>query len=169
MSEREETAAGGVTTRWMELIVALALVAIGALVIYDSHRVGIEWADDGPRAGYFPNIIGWILTMAGGWIVVTTIAKWKALAGSMFVSRAELKPVLQMLVPTAIYIAVIAVAGIYVASAVFIAVFMRWQGHYRWPITLGVSISVPLVIFGLFEIWFLVPLPKGPLERLLGF
>ena len=46
---------------------------------------------------------------------------------------------------------------------------MRLQGKYRWPATLGVAIGVPAAIFALFELWFLVPLPKGPIERLLGF
>jgi len=28
---------------------------------------------------------------------------------------------------------------------------------------------VPFALFLLFEIWFLVPLPKGPLEEFLGY
>jgi hypothetical protein len=169
MSEHDESTAGAVTTRWMELAVALVLVALGTLVIIDSHRVGVGWADDGPRAGYFPNIIGWSLGMAGAWIAVTTLLKWKALAAHVFVTRAALKPVLQMLVPTVVYIALIALVGIYVASAAYIAAFMRFQGHYRWLIALAVGASVPVAIFLLFEVWFLIPLPKGPVERLLGF
>ena len=65
--------------------------------------------------------------------------------------------------------AVIWLIGIYVASAIFIAAFMMIQGKYKWLPTLCVSVGVPLVIFVLFEIWFLVPLPKGPLENMLGF
>jgi putative tricarboxylic transport membrane protein len=169
MSERDRTPAGAVSTRWMELIVALVLVALGTLVVVDSHRVGIGWADDGPRAGYFPNIIGWILAIAGAWIAITALLGWKALASQVFVSREALKPVLQMLVPTIVYVALIALVGIYVASAVYIAAFMHWQGKYRWLIAAAVGVSVPAVIFALFELWFLIPLPKGPVERLLGF
>jgi len=65
MANRNELPAGAVATRTVELVVALAIAAIGLLVVYDSHRVGVGWADDGPRSGYFPNIIGWILTLAG--------------------------------------------------------------------------------------------------------
>jgi hypothetical protein len=153
----------------MELIVALAIVAIGIVVIVDSHRVGVEWAEDGPRSGYFPNMIGWILALAGAWIAGTTLYRWKAQAGSVFVKREELKPVLQVLIPTIIYVGAVAVLGIYLSSAIYICAFMRLQGKYRWPAALAVSISVPAVIFGLFELWFLVPLPKGPIERMLGF
>ena len=45
---------GDLTTRWVELVVALLIVLGGAVVIIDSLRVGISWAEDGPRAGYFP-------------------------------------------------------------------------------------------------------------------
>ena len=43
-----------VTTRWPELGVAALLIAVGALVVFDSVRLGTGWADDGPRSGYFP-------------------------------------------------------------------------------------------------------------------
>ena len=82
---------------------------------------------------------------------------------------ADFKPVLAMLLPTIAYVILIKLIGIYVASALFIAGFMLFQGKYKWLPTLCVSLGVPGVIFALFEIWFLVPLPKGPLERMLGY
>jgi len=168
MAEKQE-AGGAVTTRSMELITALVIVALGILVIVDSHRVGVGWADDGPRSGYFPNIIGWCLTVAGAWIAGGTIVQWRKLAGRVFVSHDDLKPVLAMLVPTIVYVALIAYLGIYVASAIYIAGFMLIQGKYKWLPTALVSVGVPVAIFILFEIWFLVPLPKGPVEHMLGF
>ena len=165
----EEQDAGAVTTRWMELITALVIVVLGLLVVYDSHRVGAGWAEDGPQAGYFPNMIGWILAAAGSWVAGTTVVQWRKLAGKVFVSHADLKPVLMMLVPTIVYVVVIRYLGIYVASALYIAGFMLFQGKYKWLPTALVSIGVPVAIFALFEIWFLVPLPKGPIESLLGF
>ena len=74
-----------------------------------------------------------------------------------------------MLVPTIVYVIVLAFVGIYVASALYIAIFMFWQGKYRVLPTLVISVAVPVAIFLLFEIWFLVPLPKGPVEHLLGY
>ena len=168
MAEKEE-AGGAITTRWAELITALVIVALGLLVVYDSHRVGAGWGDDGPRSGYFPNIIGWILAVAGAWIAGGTIVQWRKLAGKVFVSFAGLKPVLTMLVPTIVYVALIKPLGIYLASALYIAGFMIFQGKYKALPAALVSVSVPVAIFVLFEIWFLVPLPKGPIERMLGF
>ena len=165
----ERGSASAAATRWVELIVALLIAVGGAVVIVDSIRIGTGWAADGPQSGYFPNFIGWILVGAGLWIAGRTLLRWRPLAGKSFVSRAEIKPVLLMALPTAAYVAVLSVLGIYVASALYIATFMIWQGRYRLLPALLVSIGLPAVLFVLFEVWFLVPLPKGPLEHLLGF
>jgi hypothetical protein len=45
---------------------------------------------------------------------------------------------------------------------------MKWLGRYNFGLTLGVAIGVPVLAFLMFEKWFLVPLPKGPIEELLG-
>jgi hypothetical protein len=160
---------GGLATRWIELVFALLMMAAGGVVIFDSVRIGAQWASDGPQGGYFPWLIGCALALSGGWIGASTLVRWKARAGEVFVSRERLKPVLSMLLPTVGYVVLIALLGIYVASAIFITGFMIWQGRYRVLPALGVGIAVPVVMFALFEIWFLVPLPKGPLEHMLGY
>ena len=165
----DNASASAAATRWVELVVALLIVVGGVVVLVDSFRVGAGWGPDGPRAGYFPAIIGWILTGTGGWIAAVTLLRWKSLAGKSFVSREELGRVFAMAAPTVLYVVVLAFIGIYVASALYIATFMIWQGRYRLLPTFVVSVAVPLAMFLLFEIWFLVPLPKGPVEHLLGY
>ncbi len=160
---------GEVQTRWVELVVALLVMAGGAVVVVDSLRVGIAWAEDGPKAGYFPFIIGLILILAGGSIAVRTMLSWSKQPGSVFVTRAALRPVFSMLLPTIVYVAAIYLVGIYVASMIYIAGFMLWQGKFRWPVALVTAVAVPVALFLLFEVWFLVPLPKGPVETLFGY
>ena len=169
MSTRDDKARGDVRTCWVEIVVALLFVVVAAVVIIDSVRVGTTWGPDGPRAGYFPFYIGCILAITGAGIAVQALRHWKTLAAATFVSRDELKPVLTMLWPTIVYVALIVMLGIYVASAIYIGTFMLWQGKYKWPTALAVSLGVPIATFLMFEIWFLVPLPKGPLEHLLGY
>lgn len=169
MATDNRASASAAATRWVELIVALLIIAAAVIVLVDSFRVGVGWAADGPRSGYFPNLIGWILAGAGLWIAGGTLIRWKSLAGKVFVARDELRRVLAMLLPTVVYVIVLMFVGIYVASALYIGTFMIWQGKYRWLLTAVVSIGVPVAMFLLFEIWFLVPLPKGPVERLLGY
>jgi putative tricarboxylic transport membrane protein len=160
---------GGLATRWVELVFALLMLVVGGIVIFDSARIGAQWGSDGPQAGYFPMLTGSALSLAGGWLAATTLLRWKARADEVFVSWERLKPVLAMLLPTIAYVVVIAFLGIYVASAIFIGAFMVWQGRYRLLPAVGIGVAIPAVMFALFELWFLVPLPKGPLERMLGY
>ena len=86
-----------------------------------------------------------------------------------FAERSQLALVVSVLIPITVYVAGIWLGGIYLASLVLIAYFMLRYGKYGLPATAAVSVGVPLVFFLVFERWFLVPLPKGPIERLLGF
>jgi putative tricarboxylic transport membrane protein len=160
---------GGLATRWVELVFALLIATAGGVVIFDSLRIGAQWGPDGPQGGYFPWLTGTALALSGGWLTLRVLWRWKRLEGDVFVSWAKLNPVLAMLLPTIAYVVLIRLIGIYVASAVFIAAFMLWKGHYRMLPTLSVALGVPFAMFLLFEMWFLVPLPKGPIERMLGY
>ena len=168
-AQDEAAAGGGLATRWVELIFGLLIAAGGGVVIYDSARIGAQWAADGPQAGYFPWLTGCALAFSGGWVAAQTLWHWNRMRGEVFVSWAKLSPVLAMLLPTIAYVVFIRLIGIYFASAVFIGAFMIWKGRYGPLPTLGVALGVPLAVFLLFEKWFLVPLPKGPIERMLGF
>jgi hypothetical protein len=74
-----------------------------------------------------------------------------------------------MLIPAIIFVICIDFVGLYVAAAFYIAALMRWLGRYRWPTVAAVSLGVPVAAFVTFEVWFLVSLPKGPLEEMLGY
>ena len=163
-----QTESAATLTRGPELVVGLVLMAIAGMVITDSLRVGTGWGDDGPRSGYFPVYIGLCLLLASTFIVLSTLLKWSK-SHSVFATREELVPVFQMLVPMVIYVVAMVYLGIYLPSAILIGYFMRHHGKFAWPPSLAVSIGVPLVFFLVFEKWFLVPLPKGPIEAMLGF
>lgn len=166
--QHEDRAHRGVSAKTMEIVVALLTLALGLVVIYDSRRVGAGWAEDGPQAGYFPFYIGLILCIASIWTLWRTLFSGKAAAG-VFVSHKKLRLVLSVFIPAVIYVAATWFIGIYVASAVFIGAFMYWHGRFAWTRIVPVSLSVPVAMFLLFEVWFLVPLPKGPLEALIGY
>jgi putative tricarboxylic transport membrane protein len=84
-------------------------------------------------------------------------------------SRTAVGPVLKVLVPAILFVALIQPVGLYVASTLYMAVYMRWIGRHAWPIVALVSVGFSVVTFAVFEIWFLVPMPKGPLEAWLGY
>lgn len=161
------------TYKSAEAAVAALFFLLGAIVIFDSLRLGAGWASDGPEAGYFPFYVGAIICIAS---LVNFIAAFanKKFAGKTFVEVGQLKLVLKVLVPSIVYglliggIGPVPGLGIYVASVIFVAFFMRWLGKYAWWKVAIISIGNSVFFFFVFEIWFLVPLPKGPLERLLG-
>jgi len=153
------------SVRTLELIVAVLFFLVGAVVIYDSFRLGNKWAEDGPQAGYFPFYIGLILCLSAA---ATFIKALRRGSRESFVTVPQIKLVLSVLIPTAIYTAAIGWLGIYVASLLFIALFMWRLGRYGFWRIVPVSAGVTVFFFLLFEIWFKVPLPKGPLEAALG-
>lgn len=161
---REQT----VSTRTMEMVVAGAFLALAVLIMADNWRIGARWGEDGPQAGYFPFRVGAIMFIAS---VITLLTHLRARAerASTFVERSQLVQVLQVLVPTIVFVAAITFLGIYVSAALFIACFMSWLGKYPLHKILPVALLVPAVLFMMFEIWFLVPLPKGPLETAFGY
>ena len=151
-----------------ELAVAALFFVFGAIVITDSVRLGIGWQDvHGPRPGYFPFYIGLLICISAlvNFVRGLRIAPEKNKA---FVHVGQLKLVLTVLIPTAIYAAAVTWIGIYASSALFIGFFMRWLGKYPWWKVLLVSVATVVVFYVIFEMWFKVPLPKGPLESLLG-
>ncbi len=170
MSEDKEGAGSGagLRRRGPEAGVALMLMAGGLVVIADSLRVGIEWADDGPRAGYFPFYIGCILFLSSGWTLARVLLSWRR-ETAIFSQWSELRDVGAMLWPLTLFVAAVPFLGLYLPGALLIGYFMRRHGAFGWLTAVSVSVGVPVVFFLIFERWFLVPLAKGPVEAWLGF
>ena len=156
------------TNRVMEVIVALALLAGCAIVIYDSVRLGFGWREgEGPAPGYFPF---WIAVILGVSSLVNLVGALRGHgAGEIFVSLRPFGRVLAVLVPSLIYVGLIQYIGIYSASAIFMFVFMVLVGRENPLKAIFVAVVLPVALFLMFEKWFLVPLPKGPLEAWLGY
>jgi putative tricarboxylic transport membrane protein len=159
-----------VSTRTMEIAVSAGFFLIGALVMWDSVRLGYKWSDMGPEAGYFPFYISLIMMAAAltNLFVVVLSKGGKLAADKPFVTKGQLKPVLAVLIPLIFFIFGIQYLGLYVSTAFFIGLFMRINGQYGLKKIFPIAISVPVIVFLMFEKWFLVPLPKGPIEALLG-
>ena len=167
MNENTDKDRPAATYRTVELAVAALAFLFGAIVLTDSARLGAGWADDGPQAGYFPFYIGLIICAGSAWVFVTTWRRRDA-GGEAFVLRGQLVQIMTLLVPAIVYVISIGFIGIYVASLLFIGYFMGRHGGHRWWVTASVAIGLPAALFMMFEVWFKTPLPKGPLEALLG-
>jgi hypothetical protein len=160
----------GISVRMMEIVVALLLLIVGIVVVYDSYRLGSKWGSDGPQSGYFPFYIGLLICIAS---IATLVQALRArnLSYVMFVSLARLKLVLTVLIPALVYVFCVQYVGLYLASAVYIALFMVWLGKYSWLKGVAVGVVVTVTFFLMFEVWFKVPLWKGTFDplRFLGY
>jgi len=163
-----DDARGVISVRAAGTLTGAAVFVAAVVMIADSLRMGAGWAVDGPMSGYFPLRIGVIICIASAAIIYRYAVRGEG-RGRAFVTRAQLRPVLAIAVPTALFIAGMQFIGIYVSAAVFIAAFMRAMGGFGWLKSALVSVGTSAVLFWLFEVRFLVPLPKGPLEAMLGY
>jgi putative tricarboxylic transport membrane protein len=166
----QETGRGVVSNRAMNMAVALALMVVAAVVMVASYSLGAGWAPNvGPDSGYFPFYVALIMFLSSGITVLQQLFRRSADKGGTFVGRHELIRLLQVLIPTAIFTIVTIYIGIYISMAVFIGFFMMWLGKYPLHKTMPVALAIPVLLFIVFEVWFLVPLPKGPFEAWLGY
>jgi putative tricarboxylic transport membrane protein len=155
--------------RAVDLAVGAVAFLVGLVVMWDTHRLGAGWDGGSPESGYFPFRIGAIICLASAVIVVRAWLRRGAAAAEAFVTWDRLRLVLAVLLPMLAYILAIEFAGMYAASALFIAVFMRVGGSFGWVKSAVVGAATAIALFWLFEIQFLVPLPKGPVEALFGY
>ena len=163
--EREETARTGIATWVVEAVVSAVLLVVGIVVIFESRRLGAGWTSDGPGSGYFPFYIGLIITISALGILYQAVLG-KERNTEVFVDREQLGRVLSVLLPAVVYVGAIALVGIYVASAIYIALFMIVLGKYSWIKSVIAALAINVVLFCMFEVWFKVPLYKGSLDPL---
>jgi putative tricarboxylic transport membrane protein len=152
--------------RAAEVVTASVLMLLGGVVLFDAVRLGFGWGPDGPRSGFFPFWLALIMVLCCAVILLQAV---RGGAGKSFVSRGQLGPVLKVLWPAVAAVALMHFVGLYVASALYMGFYMRWVGRHSWVMVVAIALGVPIGAFLVFEKWFLVPMPKGPLEQWLGY
>ncbi|AGW95401.1 MULTISPECIES: tripartite tricarboxylate transporter TctB family protein [Cupriavidus] len=162
----EVHAGGGISVKAVELVVALCLLASALVVIWSNYSIGAGWAPDGPEAGYFPMRVGIIVLICS---VLVAVQALRTDGEAVFATWQQLRQVSVILGPLTVYVGMIGLLGIYVASAIFIVGFMVWVGKSSWLKALLIGVGINVMLFWIFEIQFRVPLPKGPLEAALGY
>jgi len=156
------------TTRSIEVVVYLLLLALALLLGFDNWRSGMGWAKDGPQSGYLPFYLCVILAGAALWGLG---AAWltRAKPARTFVTRDQFRRVMQVFVPTLLFVLLVQWLGIYVASFLLVAGFMSVIGRIAVWKSLLTSFLFALIMFVTFEVAFDVIMPKGPIEAILGF
>ncbi|HTH43587.1 MAG TPA: tripartite tricarboxylate transporter TctB family protein [Oxalicibacterium sp.] len=155
----------GVATYIVDAVVAAILLALGLTVMITSWRLGAGWTPTGPGSGYFPFGMGTLMALSGA------VTLFQALFGKnknmeVFADKEQIVRVLQVFIPAVIYVGGIEIIGVYVASAIFVALFMIFLGKYSAIKAIIIAVAVNAVFFLMFEVWFQVPLYKGLVDPL---
>jgi len=157
-----------VSVRAMDIITALLFLLVGLIVMIGSLKLGASWGSDGPEAGYFPFYISLIILLSSTVTLYQAVIVDKNKETETFLVKEPFKQVMAVLLPAIVFVLGVQLIGIYVSSALYIAIFMVWLGKYPiWKATV-VSVGVSVALYLMFEFWFQVPLPHGswfnPLE-----
>jgi hypothetical protein len=151
----------------VDAVVAVIVFFIGAVVIFGSRKLGAEWTSDGPGSGYFPFYIGLVMCISGAGIFYQALFSKTAKRNTdEFVDGEQLKRVLSVLLPAAVYVLAVQFIGLYIASAIYITLFMVILGKFSWLKSIGIALCVNVLFFLMFEVWFKVPLFKGAYNML---
>ena len=176
--ENAPTSGAGISTRTVEIAVALLLFAFGATVVFDSYRLGAVLGQRRPAVGLLPVLhrpadlplepgdAGPGAVRRSGGDRKRSFSGAVARRRGLFVACGPLRQVLSVLLPAVVYVLFVQLIGIYVASAVYIALFMVWLGKYTWLRSAAVGLVVTVCFFLMFEVWFKVPLSKGIVDPL---
>jgi hypothetical protein len=156
------------SNRTVEIVVSLLLLALALILGYDNWRTGMGWDETGPQPGYFPFYLSVILAAASLYGLAAALLS-QADAMETFVTRAQLRRVMAVFVPTFLFCLVTQFLGLYVASFLLIAGFMRLVGRIALWKSLLTAFLFTAAMFVTFDIAFDVIMPKGPLEAAFGY
>jgi putative tricarboxylic transport membrane protein len=158
--------------RLVDLVTAAVLMLLSGIVLYDALRLGTGWGNEGPQSGFFPF---WLATLLAAVSIVLFLQALRLRSEKAFVTGDRFVPVLKVLGPLAAFVALTDPPGpwpglgLYVAAGLYLGFYMRWVGRHHWHTVVALATAVPVITFLIFETWFLVPMPKGPVEAWLGY
>jgi len=151
----------GVSNRAVEIVTAAIVLLFGLTFLYNSYKLGFGWGAEGPKSGFFPFYVSLFLSIASLGTLIGAFRSKARKSRERFANWTQFKQVLSVLIPAALFVLGIQLIGIYVSSAVYIALFMRWLGKYSWLRSVVLGVIVAVASFMMFEVWFQVPLYKG--------
>ena len=147
-----------------QVATAATFAVLAAVAMFDSRagalvdRTGTE--PGGVGAGFYPF---WSATLV---FCCAAYVGYRALrtptpGTAAFENRAAVFAALKLIVPMLVATAAIPWLGFYVVTALYMGLFARWIGHYRWIWVVVIMIAMPVAIYATFELGFRVGLPKS--------
>ena len=153
-----------------DIYFALFWVVVSVALIFEAAKQPIGWGDIGPEAGFIPFYLG--IGMGICSVIILAQALWKRyrnLSAEKLIPPGALGSILKVGVSAALTVLATYWLGLYLAGAIYIALYMWRVGTHRWRVTIPVALGFPVLVFLFFEKLMLMPLPKGILEDFLNY
>jgi len=154
-----------ISRRSLETATALLTGAFGVAVVVSSLGNGIGWSAAGVDAGTFPFIVGLII-LSGS--VFNLVQAWLE-AREILLRPSELKRLAMLFIPAAVYVGVIPLIGMYLASAAYVFGALAWHKRGAFVFAGVAAIGTALALYLIFERTFQISLPRGLLSDFIGF
>jgi Tripartite tricarboxylate transporter TctB family len=154
-----------VSRRSLETATALLTGAFGAAVTVSSLDNGIGWSAAGVDSGTFPFIVGLII-LSGS--VFNLVQGWLQ-ARDIVLRPSELKRLGILFIPAVVYVGVIPLTGMYLASAGYVFGALAWHKRGSFIFSGAAAIGTALALYLVFELTFQISLPRGALGDAFGF
>ena len=113
-----------ISVRTMDIITATLFLIFSLVMMVGSIKLGASWGSDGPEAGYFPFYISLIILLSSSVTLYQVAIVNKHKKTESFVDKEPFKQVMAVLFPAIIFVLGVQLIGIYVSSALYIAIFM---------------------------------------------
>ena len=152
--------------RTLEVGTAASLALLAGAVIAGSLQLQSGWGPTGPQAGYVPLRLGGLLLVVS--LLLLVQAARAPGGGEPIATREQLARSLSLFVPTVAMAIGMAWLGVYLTGAVYLTYMARRHGGMAWSRAIALGVGAIVLFFLVFELWFGVPLAKGPLEHWLG-
>ena len=153
-----------ITRRALEILAAALTGAFGAAILVSSIGIGVVWTTRGVGSGAFPAIAG-ALIVAGS---LYNLARAFAVAGPVLLDAPRLRKIGALFLPAAAFVAAIPLAGLHVASGVYLFAVVAAHRRMAWWRAAAIGIATAIALYLIFDWGFQVALPRGWLGAALG-
>jgi putative tricarboxylic transport membrane protein len=147
-------------------IIAGAIMALSGYFMWHATVLPIGWNGQtgGPGGGAFPFWLSLVMALSAGGILLRSFQP-NAQASFRFDST-MLRPILMVVTVLIVTIALIPIAGAYIALPLFLFWYLRIYGGHGWMLCMSLTVLTPVFVFFFFEATLKILLPKGFTEPL---
>lgn len=149
------------TYKWVDCGATAALFVLGLFVLWESISLGPGWSPSGPEPGLWPTALTTLYLI--GTVVVMIFVFVRPDERPFFEVRQEVKDLVAVGTPVVVSIVLIYWLGIFLTSALYLAVFMFWYGQFRWYTSLGGGIFLGVFMWYLLREGFNISMPMSVL------